>query len=356
MFKPLIVLTIAVLLAGGCYAPVSVTKMKATKNMAIIAAFEPQLVGQKEGILVFGNDEWTAENPGFDINGAVLGAVKINLNRDAKLVDGKDAGLVIDPKSNGTYLDNVKPLLAKLGREWGVDTIVFIHSCTAGAWVKSEVPISGVGHYAAPIFSVAYWVMVASAYDCNSGQLTETLPVRHGHALSGVQWHKSWDEYSPGERRAVIRSLDTALSEGMPFLMSKLGLSNNLVEKLPAETNFAGVALPPSSVPAGNELEVPQWASIQQAKVAVAEAFKSRGWTLTTETEERVVGVYRKGNKEAVCVVTFAGRKIILAPEGYQVQADEKRVPVDYYRSWNSFLKESIVGLLMQVPAPDAAQ
>jgi len=355
MFKTSFVLAITALLAGGCMAPVSVTKLKAAKNVAIVVAFEPQLVGQKVGITVFGNDGWVAENAGYDINGAALGAVKMNLNRDAKLVDGKDVGLVIDPKSNGTYLGNVKPLLAKLGREWGVDTIVFIHSCTVGAWVQYNVPISGVGHYDGSV-DVAYWVMVASAYDCKSGQLTETLAVKHGRALSEVQWHKSWNEYSPGERRAVIRGLDAVLSESMPVLLTKLGLTNNSVSELPTETNFAGVALPPSFVPAGNELDIPQWASRAQAKAAVAEAFKSRGWTLTTDTEEHVVGVYRKGTKEAVCAVTITERKIILAPEGYQVQDDEKRVPVGYYKSWNSFLKESIVGLLMQVPAKGEAQ
>jgi hypothetical protein len=366
MLKPLILLAIMALLASGCATPVSVEKIKSAKNVVIVVAFEPQLAGKKIGVVSFLSDSWSAENTGFDINGAVLGAVKTNLNRDVKLVDGKDVGVVVEAKTDalpavqrGSLSENfgapedLNPKLAALGREWGADTIILIHSAPVPDWVQgTSLLVSGVGHLDS-LRDGVFCVLVATVYECKSGTRTVSKPVHQMRRLAGVSWHKTWNEYPPAEQRAVLRSLDVLLKENVPVLLSQLGLTDSKVTEPPPEADVFGLRKrqrPQAFVPEGNELEIPQWASKQQAKDAVVNAFKSRGWTLTTDTEERMVGVYRKGKREAVCTVTLTDRKILLAPEGYEVQADEKRVPVDYYKSWHENLKVSIMEVLMQVP------
>jgi len=365
MLKPLVLLVIIGLLVAGCSTPVSVDKIQAAKKVVIVAAFEPQLVGQRIAMIAVMNDGWTAENTGFDINGAVLAAVKTNLNREVKLVDGKDAGLVVEANTSRFFADlvvprktdgrgspeSLSPKLAALGREWGADTIVLLHSGTVSDWVQNtSLPVMGIGHLYAHRDGV-YCVLLASVYDCRTGERTVSPAVKQMRRLAGVHWYKNWAEYPPEEQRVVLRSLDLLIKDSVPVLLSQLGLTEKKVPLPSTSPDLLGRTPPPQSfVPEGNELEIPRWASKQQARSAVADAFKRRGWSLTTDTEERMVGVFRKGKREAVCTVTFTDRTILLAPEGFEIQADEKRVPVNYYQSWNSYLKSSILEVLMKVP------
>jgi hypothetical protein len=71
---------------------------------------------------------------------------------------------------------------------------------------------------------------------------------------------------------------------------------------------------------------------------AVLAGFKDREWTISTESDAQIIGVYRKGKKEAICAVMLKDRAIILAPEGYEIQPDGKRVPAEY-RRWQDNLK-----------------
>jgi hypothetical protein len=120
---------------------------------------------------------------------------------------------------------------------------------------------------------------------------------------------------------------------------------SNLREAILAQLMGRADGVPP---PPGNELEVPRGMSMAATQRAVVAGFKEREWTITSEDNGRIAGVYRKGKKEAVCTVTFNEHAVTLVPEGYEVRTDGKRVPTDYPR-WQNNLKASIFWNLIKV-------
>jgi hypothetical protein len=135
------------------------------------------------------------------------------------------------------------------------------------------------------------------------------------------------------------------LPDGARVAKEFLGWQSDLREAILAQLMGRSDGLPP---PPGNELKVPQGVSMAATQRAVVAGFKEREWTIASEADGRVAGVYRKGKKEAVCTVTFDERAVTLVPEGYEVQADGKRVPVEHLR-WQNNLKASIFWNLIRV-------
>jgi hypothetical protein len=133
-------------------------------------------------------------------------------------------------------------------------------------------------------------------------------------------------------------------------LLSSVGLCDKW--KAPAEVDSWGLGPTPvrSNVPEGNDLVIPDWMSISQARDAVRSGFKSHEWTVVTYTDERIVGTHRSGTKEATCAVTFANKKILLAPEGYEIKPDGSRVAVAVFTRWQNNLKEAIFSFLLKAP------
>jgi hypothetical protein len=367
MIQRLLLLISSVALFSGCTSmgldPIG--KVSPAEKVALISAIDPVMQGQKLGFTIFELKNWTAENPGFDVNAIVLSAIKANLNRDVKLVNGKDVGLILTNKQNVYPLTDSQPagLLQKLagfGREWPVDLIILLQTTQSKDWIfGTNQPVEGFGHYARLSFgrNVVYGAFQIRIFDCKTGQFISGDLVRQARLLPDVPWHDSWNDYTPEEQRVFTRELEAMIKQSMLIFLSKAGLTDAKVDESSAGFFlFQNPAGPQQfSVPEGNELDIPNGVSRKAAHQAVANGLKDREWVLTTDTVDRMVGVYRDGKKEAMCTFTFTDHSIIMAPEGHEIQDDGQRVTVEYYHRWHKNLKESIVEELMKTPADTVA-
>jgi len=348
------------ILAGGA-AAATIEKIPPGRKVALLLAADPAMCGQEVGITVFGNHEWTEEIPDFDINAVALEACKPLLNRDVKLVNGRDVGLLLKPETTGwkavePNTKEVEQRLAALGREWQVDAIVLIRTGQSNDWMGgTNQAVKGFGHYSRHR-NAAYGVFWVRRFDCPTGKFQGGETVKLAQQLPGVEWHDSWKDYPTVERRVVLRGLSAMIKEGMPALLTKAGLTDIAVAppSLGSWLKHPGGPPPKTFVPEGNELEIPAGVSRSVARLAVATGLKDRGWVLETDADDRMVGVHVDGKKEARCTFTFTDRAIALVPEGYEIQAGGRRVPVAVYRRWQNNLKESIVESLLR--APDETQ
>jgi hypothetical protein len=347
----------AVAFFSGCATVGAIEKIGTEKKVALISAIDPAMRGEKVGLTAFGNNVRTEQSPDFAVNSVVLNAVKTSLNREVKLVDGGEVGLIpsVDNdgrRHTGSLTKESTQKLTALGLEWRVDLIVLIQTARSRDWIGgTNQDVEGFGHYSR-LKNAAYGVFGVQVFDCRAGQVAGHDQVKQAQMLPNVAWHDSWKEYDPGDQRAVIRGLEAVIKESVPELLSKVGLTDAKV----ASRSLGSVLLnpagprPQSFVPEGNELEIPAGVSREAARAAIVYGLNVRDWDLLTNTGDRMVGVHRDGKKEAMCTFTFTDHSIVLAPEGHEVQADGKRVPVEYYRRWHNNLKESIVKALMKAP------
>ena len=355
-YSPLVLVLALLLSACETVPSISPQAVKSAKNVAVVSAIEPTLVGLKIGITIFNNDSWIEEKPGLDVNATVLEAVRTNISREAKLVAGPTVGLVVGRSEKLDALDSLKPKLAALGREWNVDVIVLVNSAQTTDFIqRSGLPIAGVGHFYSHQDGV-FCVLSAEVYDCKTGTFTTSRLVKQVRKVPGLEWHFNWNAYPADEQRAAVRILKGLLNESVAELLSSAGLNDKWIAPTEQETNAWSLVKPSvhSSVPEGNELVIPEWMSVTQARDAVRSGFKSHEWTVVTDTDERIVGSYRNGKKEATCAVTFTDKKILLTPEGYEINPDGSRVPVAVYGRWQNNLKEAIFSFLLK--APDATE
>jgi len=327
-----------------------------SQRMAVISAIYPVMQGETVGVTLFGNARWTAETMDFDVNAVALSAIKEALNRDVKLVNGNEVGLVQKIEkfslSAGTATNELKQKLIALGLELQVDLIALVQTTRAHDWIgRTNQYVEGFGHYSRHR-NAAYGVFLLRIFDCKAGKFTRDATVTQAQMLPGVEWHNNWKDYTPEEQRVILRGLGSMVQEGMPALLSQAGLSDTKVapRSLSSSLLSFGRSEPHSYVPQGNQIDIPAGVSLKVARLAVLAGFKERDWTVITDTDEQVIGRYRKGKKEAGCSVTFQERRIILVPEGCEIQADGKRVPTEY-RRWQNNLKESIVEELLKSPA-----
>ncbi len=349
---------------SGCATLDPIDKVPADKKVALVSAINPVMHGQKLGITIFENKEWTEENPDFDVNAVVLNAIKTNLNRDVKLVNGGDVGLLLKNKLDDSLFFDSSPTeltqkLTALGREWQVDLILLVQSTKSRDWIyQTTASIEGFGHFSRFGFgrNLAYGVFRIRVFDCKTGEFAGGDEVRQSQLLPGVEWHGSWKEYTPEEQRVVTRGLEAVIKTSAPAMLTGAGLTDAKA----AEPSLGSMLLDPngvrprSYVPEGNEIEIPSGVSKPAARAAVVDGLKDREWVLTINTAYRMVGVYRDGKKEAMCTFTFTDHSIIMAPEGHEIKEDGQRVPVEYYHRWHNNLKESIVEALMKTPASTA--
>jgi len=113
-----------------------------SQRMAVISAIYPVMQGETVGVTLFGNARWTAETMDFDVNAVALSAIKEALNRDVKLVNGNEVGLVQKIEkfslSAGTATNELKQKLIALGLELQVDLIALVQTTRAHDW--GDVP------------------------------------------------------------------------------------------------------------------------------------------------------------------------------------------------------------------------
>lgn len=330
--------------------------VSAANKLAIISAIEPTVYGQKVGITTFQNREWSSDATGFDINAIVLATLQTGLKREAKLVDGDTLGLI--NKAKGTAKTPLKekqlgPTLAELGKEWGVDVILVIRSSPSRDWIGStNQRLQHFGVYARA-WVQTYCNLTLNTYDCATGNFSRGEQVQQGQSLPSNAWQETWESYSPNERRTLVRGLETVTRDGATALLAKVGLTEyKAEEKSTAQILFS----PPrgkSWIPEGNKLEIPDGISIEAAKAAVKAGFQERGWKITTDTDERIVGAILEKNKETITTATFPERSIILEQERYDLRSDGQRVKVAPHLRWHKNLKKTILEALFDT-TPDS--
>lgn len=384
--KCLYLFLVAVIFVGGCATPVSVDNIKGAKRIVIVSALEPAVFGQKAGfgdhlasaivtqaplsgvnmavslsaagvVRGMGRGGWYAKPAGFDLNKALLNLVRENLNTEAVLVDGESVGLAGSDLALGVSyaekdLGALKSKIEMVGREHKADVVIVIHSTSTREWIQNTTGrlIYGVGHFD-DHFNGIFCVLMTSVYDCRSGKLNSSSIIKHARRPGqSVSWHESWEKYPDEEQRMVLRGLQIVLREGVPVLLNELGLAKEPVASLPIERTITGIARPKTFAPDGNEFVLPAWASVRQGREAVLAAFKRHDWLVTDNTENCIVGTHPKGGKEAVCTVTFDGRKFSMIPTAFSIGNDGKRTPSDPIMGWHENLKVAVVDRLMKAP------
>jgi hypothetical protein len=345
---------VVVLLMGGCATYKPAEKIPADRSVAVISAFHPEMRGYRPGITVFGNEEWSAENSGFEINAKVLDAIRANTSREVKLVNGEKMQLVPEKEekdvSEKMVIEELAKKLARLGEEWRTDMIVVILGGAYQDWIgKGPQILRGFGFYKQARIKAVYWVPAVVMFDCKTGKFTGSGTILDAQRLPDIGWRKNWSDFTSGQQHAVRRELDALINADMPDLLFALGLSDkhsDVHERSFISRIFVpGADLRPS-LTKGNQLQIPPGTPAAVVHMAIEAGFKAREWTLTENTDEKIVGSYRNGKNEAICTVTFKDGSIALATEGYETQSDGKRVPKDHQR-WQNNLKDSILDELM---------
>jgi hypothetical protein len=319
--------------------------VSAAKKLAVISAIDPGVNGQKVGITVFQNRQWTSDATGFDVNAVALATLQTSLKRGAKLIDGDTLGLIRKAKGTAVALEEKElgEKLAELGKEWSVDAILVIRSTASHDWIGgTNQTISPFGVYARA-WVQTYCNLTLSTYDCATGRFSKEENVKQGQSLPSNAWKDTWEGYSANERRTLLRGLEAVTKDGVTALLAKVGLTEYKPE---AKSTFQTLLRPSkgkSWLPEGNELEIPEGVSSQVARAAVKAGFKERGWNVTLDTDERIIGTLVEKNREAITTVTFSERSIVLVPERYEIRPDGQRVKIAPHLRWHKNLKETIL-------------
>lgn len=320
----------------------------------MISAFDFGMRGYHPGVTVFGNEEWRAENTGFDINSMVLDAVKLNRSREVKLVNGDGMHLFPEkeerPRSVKKISSDVTAKLDKLGREWHVEFIVLLFDGESSDLIgQTSQTLTGFGLYKRAGREVVFWVSQVAIFDCKAHRFIGSDQKLDTQRLPDVDWQKNWSEFGLSQQHAVRRELESLIKECTAAILAEVGLNDKPVgtpkRSLASKILFPGANARPS-LTESNQLEIPPGISVVSARRAIVYGFKQQEWIVAAETDEEVIGIRRDGKNEARCTVTIKERAIILVHEDYQIQADGKHVPKEFTR-WQNNLREAILGNLM---------
>jgi hypothetical protein len=359
MIRRIFVLLGIVCIFSGC---ATVDKITPDKKVVVVSAIDPTMQAQKIGLTIFNNKSWSEPNPGFDVNEVFLKSIKAGLNRDIKLVNGKDVGLIVKNTPNsGSLLSlaltssepDVAQKLAALGKDWQPDVILLIQGAQRQDWIAgTSAVLAGFGQYSRlgwgkmPTFAYGdFWLRV---FDCKTGGFAGVIEASNAQMLPGIQWHDTTQDYTPEERRAISRGVKAVVERSALLFLSQTGLSNSKED--------TSVQLTPQSFATdGNEIGLPADVSKTAAREAIVKALSYSDWNLTSNADDKLVGVHRNGNDETECAFSFTKHSVVLAPKGYHNQDDGKRLPTDYDDNIVAKLKKSIVTELLKAPSVDAA-
>jgi hypothetical protein len=239
--RPLVLLMI-VSAFSGC---ATVDKIAPDKKVVVVSAIDPAMQGQKVGLTIFNSKQWIASDPGFSVNEVVLKAVKADLNRDVKLVDGKEINLIVkNEKNTGSVISlafaysqpELAQKLATLGKDWQADIILIIQGASAQDWIYgTSAQLDGFGQYSRlgwdrmPTF--AYGCLWMRVFDCKTGNFARVIDVKNAQVLPSIKWHDQWQDYTPEERQAIQRGVETVIGRNVPILLSDIGLMNINVDR-----------------------------------------------------------------------------------------------------------------------------
>ncbi|HXA14614.1 MAG TPA: hypothetical protein VNW23_05760 [Opitutaceae bacterium] len=212
-------------------------KILPTEKVALISAIDADMRGYKITFTIFGYKSWVAWHPGFDVNAIALSTAKTVLNREAKLVNGKDVGIALEnvepsygPASDSSLL-GIRDKLIILGQEWQVDRIILLQSEVTSDWLNGRAInlLEGFGLCSQSEKGDAsiYGNFLMRFFDCRTGQFFKfDSSADQARPLPGVHWHDSWDAYTSEEKQTTARALGTLIKQSLPILLAKTGLTD----------------------------------------------------------------------------------------------------------------------------------
>lgn len=341
------------ILLTGCVTTPPRDVLAKPAETIIATGFEPALRGVNVGTTVFQNRGWETSPVGFDPNGAAAIIVADALARPMKVIDGRAHGLALN---QGDSFDAARTRqaelvlrLSELGRREKADRIVLLATGSAPDWIAgTNQPLGGLGLYRREFLGMkrlqVYGVFSLRVFDCQTQAFTATDTLTDAREVYAVTWHESWAEFSASEQRRLIAAWTELLKEQTLQLLGRAGLAPlvPIAEKSLGEALLLRGNRPKSWLPDGNVLPIPPGTSRGRARAAVVHGLKARGWTLVSEDDERVVGIYRDGAKEAGVVAVLTPTEIQLVADDHRIRSDGTRERVKPYARWQNNLKESI--------------
>ncbi len=361
---PLLLAAITLCLVCGRVAAADESPAK-TDTVAVVFAIEPVVRGQWIGTTSYGPKDWVAADTGFNANSVALAMASGGLKREAKVVDGTALGLpgtsVVGkffPKGD----DDLEARLAALSKEWDVDVVIVIQGTKAADWIThTGEMLEGVGVYTRGMFgarrSQAYCAFSMRTYSRKAQKIVNREKDLRGQQLSSMDWQDAWAGYPALDKKKILMGLEAMTKAGTQALLAKAGL----MEAAPETAKGVGSlfiderARGQSSIPEGNELAIPDGVSLEKARAAVVAGLKGRGWTVASDTSEKITGVLLDGKKEASVEATFTEKTITLVPALHEIRKDGSRVKGAPHLRWHRNLKATVLEELLKASVEDEA-
>lgn len=153
------------------------------------------------------------------------------MKREARLVDGETLGFIqtsADAPEIQLKEIELNAKLAALGQEWGVDTILIIHTRGSGSrdWMgETSRRVKNFGIYARG-WVVAHCNLSLMIFDCTTQRFARHQNVQLMQSLPSGSWRETWAEYTAAERRVVLHGLGSVTEDGTRALFAKVGLTD----------------------------------------------------------------------------------------------------------------------------------
>lgn len=340
-----------VLLAGCATPPREVLSSPA--RTIVVTGFEPVVRGLNVGTTVFQNREWESTPEGFDANDVASHFITQTLVQPIAVIDGRTAGLALEKSdrflwSNPSEKELAHRLVA-LGQAKSVDRIVLLTTGVSEDWIAgTNQPLKGFGLYRREFFGMkriqAYGVFQLRVFDCRTQKFTAADTLPGAREIYAIEWRDSWDQFPATEQRRVLAAYSELLTEHVAQLLTRAGMANTVLPPKPPLTQRLLLTRkrPTSWLPEGNVLPIPAGVSRTQARLAIVHGLKARGWTVTAENEDEVLGFIADGKKEVRVTAVLTNDQIKLVPNDREVRPDGSTTAIAPHTRWHNNLKESI--------------
>ena len=354
----LLVAVISMCLPGSRAAEVSNSVIADADKVAVIIAIAPVVRGQWIGTSLVGRKEWEATDTGFNANEIALAVAKGGVTRDVQIVDGVELRMPATSVELGAFPrgdDNLARKLGMISETLNVDVVIAIQGTEAIDWItRTSEPFRGGGVYTRGVVgnrrSHAYNALSMRVYSRKARKIVMREHDLRSLPLSGVNWEGNWNDYPVLERKKILVELDAMTKAGTRALLAKAGLMEPATK---AEEKLGGLFTDESvrgesSIPE-NELKIPDGVTHEKARGAVTTALKDRGWTVASDTPEKIVATLSEKKKEATLEITFADTVITLVPALHEIRKDGTRVEVEPNLRAYRKLKDGIWEELLKV-------
>jgi hypothetical protein len=346
-----------VALFGGCVSqPIDRTSVSRAAKVGVIYAIDPVFRAQKIGTTVFQNKSWESAEITLDANPLAMAALKAGSKREVAIFDSRILGKF--PTGNQTSAQ-LQAYLAQLCAEHGLDLILLLESGASGDWMTgTNAQLTGIGLFHREVFGMqkqqVFSVLRLRAFERSTGKFVGEEQQNHGQQIARVDWHASWDEYSPKEKRIILQGIDLMVKKSTAKIMAKTGLMDAPSEAENTNPFISQKAVGDSWIPEGNELQIPAHVSLEDARASILGGLQDRGWTVAESAQTEITGRLLDGRKEASVKITLSERTITMIPRMEEISADGNRKELPPHLRWHRNLKESIWQRLMDVPEPAA--